>query len=128
MTQFPEVRLYLERAHRALEIAESLLAQGYAGDAASKAYYAMFYAARACLKTEGVVVSEPPAVETAFGHYFARRGRLDPRFHRALKMARDVREIADYSIEKEVLATTARQTIDDGRAFLAAVEGLLGPP
>jgi len=39
-----EVRRYLEKAEHALFVAESLLEHGHIPDAASKTYYAMFYA------------------------------------------------------------------------------------
>ncbi len=42
-----EVKRYLEKADHALIVAEDLMVQGHTPDAASKVYYAMFYAAKA---------------------------------------------------------------------------------
>ena len=60
-----EVKRYLEKAEHALEVAQELLNAGYAPDAASKVYYAMFYAAQALLKSEGIHVVKHSAVESA---------------------------------------------------------------
>jgi len=51
-----EVRKLLEKADHALELAEELKRKDYHSDAASKVYYAMFYAAQALLKSEEVDV------------------------------------------------------------------------
>jgi len=48
-----EVRRYLDKADHALEVAEELLKDGHVPDAASKTYYAMYYAAQALLNAEG---------------------------------------------------------------------------
>lgn len=59
-----EVRRYLEKADHALLVAEELLERGHAPDAASKTYYAMFYAAKALLLSEGFEVVKHSAVES----------------------------------------------------------------
>ncbi|MCX5809955.1 MAG: HEPN domain-containing protein [Proteobacteria bacterium] len=51
-----ETKRYIERAEHALEVAKELKKGGYIPDAASKVYYAMFYAAQALLKNEGIDV------------------------------------------------------------------------
>ncbi len=43
----PEIQKLLEKADHALEVAEKLHQNGYSSDAASKIYYAMYYAAQA---------------------------------------------------------------------------------
>lgn len=69
-----EVRKYVEKAERALAVAESLLRGGYPADAASKSYYAMFYAAQAALRAEGIEVIKHSAVESFFGHHLVKGG------------------------------------------------------
>jgi len=44
-----EKLVLMERAGEKLEVARSLLEDGFYSDAVSRAYYAMFYAARALL-------------------------------------------------------------------------------
>lgn len=54
-----EVRKFLEKADHALAVAGELLQHGHAPDAASKIYYALFYAAQALLKSGGIDVIRP---------------------------------------------------------------------
>ena len=121
-----EVRKYLEKAEHALLVAEELRHGGHAPDAASKIYYAMFYAAQALLKSEGIEVIKHSAVESSFGYYFAKTGRLDPKFHKMLMSARKVREIADYDIDEEIVEPVASLKLEEGRAFLATIREFLG--
>ena len=63
-----EVKRYLRKAEHALEVAEDLLKDGHVPDAASKTYYAMYYAAQALLNADGIDVVKHSAVEAAFGY------------------------------------------------------------
>ncbi|MGD0234830.1 MAG: HEPN domain-containing protein [Syntrophorhabdales bacterium] len=120
-----EVKRYLRKAEHALEVAEALMKVGHSPDAASKVYYAMFYAAQALLKSEGIDVVKHSAVESAFGHHFAKPGKINPKYHRMLIDARKIREIADYDIEEEVVQPVASLKIEEGKAFVHEVNKLL---
>jgi len=65
----PEVQDYLKKADRALKVAENLLASGFDAEAAARAYYAMFYAAQALLKENGIQRVKHSAVQAAFGQH-----------------------------------------------------------
>ncbi len=67
MTLSPEVKAYLEKAHHALEVTEKLQLGKDFPDAAGKAYYAMFYAAQALLKSHGIEVVKDSAVASMLG-------------------------------------------------------------
>ena len=116
---------YLERAEHALAAATALAKAGFAADAASKTYYAMFYAAQALLSAEGVEVIKHSAVESEFGYRFAKTGRIDPRYHRMLLDARKVREIADYELQEEIVEPVAALKLDEGREFVALIKVML---
>jgi len=120
-----EVRRYLSKAEHALEVAEDLLKSGYAPDAASKIYYAMYYAAQALLIADGIDVVKHSAVESAFGCHFAKPGKIDPKFHRMLLNARKIREIADYDIDEEIVEPAASLKVDEGRAFISVIKDYL---
>lgn len=120
-----EVGRYMEKADHALRVAERLAQDGFAPDAASKVYYAMFYAAQALLKAEGIDVVKHSAVESAFGHRFAKPGKIDPKYHRMLIDARRIREIADYDILEEVVDPVASLKVEEGREFLNEIKRLL---
>jgi len=120
-----EIKGYLEKAEHALEVAGELLKAGYAPDAASKVYYAMFYAAQALLKSEGINGVKHSAVESALGFHFAKRGRIDPKYHRMLIDARRIRETVDYDLEEEIVEPVASLKVDEGRDFVDAIKTLL---
>ena len=85
----------------------------------------MFYAAQALLRADGIDVIKHSAVESAFGYYFVKTGRIDPKYHRMLIDARKIREIADYDIQEEIVEPTASLKIEDGKSFLTVIKGLL---
>jgi uncharacterized protein (UPF0332 family) len=120
-----EAEKYFQKAEHALEVARDLLEHGHAPDAASKIYYAMFYAAQALLKNAGIEVIKHSAVESAFGYYFVKPGKIDPAYHKMLISARKVREIADYDIQTEVIEPTASLKVEDGKAFIAAIKSAI---
>lgn len=113
-----EIVRLLDKADHALEVAEKLHRDGYPSDAASKIYYSMYYAAQSLLKSEGIDVVKHSAVESALGYYFAKQGKIDPKYHRMLIDARKIREIADYDIEEEIVEPVATLKIEEGKAFL----------
>lgn len=63
----PAQAALLQQASDSLAAARALLDLGYAGFAASRAYYAMFYIAEAFLEGEGLSFSKHSAVISAFG-------------------------------------------------------------
>ena len=121
-----EIRRYLDKTDHALVVAVDLMEQGHAPDAASKIYYAMFYATKALLAAEGIDVVKHLAVESAFGYYFAKPGRIYPRYHKMLMNARKIREIADYDIDEEIIEPVASLKIEEGRDFISAIKQVLG--
>jgi uncharacterized protein (UPF0332 family) len=120
-----EVEAYLTKARHALKVAEKLRAAEEFGDAAGKAYYAMFYAAQALLKAHGINVVKHSAVASMLGREFAKPGRIDSRFHRMFLNARRLRETADYGIFEEIDEPMAILSLKNSRLFIAEVERLL---
>jgi len=120
-----EVQKLLEKADHAIEVAGSLYGQGFVQDAASKLYYAMFYATQALLKSEGIEVVKHSAVESALGYYFAKPGRIDPKYHRMLINARKVREIIDYDIQEETVEPAAMLKLEDGKEFVTIMKAII---
>lgn len=121
----PEVQDYLKKADRALQVAENLLASGFDAEAAARAYYAMFYAAQALLKENGIQRVKHSAVQAAFGQHLVKIGKIDARFHRMLIDARETRELADYTIEEEVSAETAILRVKNAEEFIQIVKTLI---
>ena len=106
-----ETRLLLVRAHENLQIAELLRDQHYTDVAASRAYYAMFYAAQALLLERGFAFSSHSAVIAAFGREIAKPGILDAKYHRYLIDAQDMRNLADYGVKSSLTEDEVRLMI-----------------
>ena len=93
-----EIQALLHKARDSQQAALLLKQEGYLDFAASRAYYALFYAAESLLLDRGLSYSSHAAVIAAFGKEFAKTNDLDSRFHRYLIDAHDLRNIGDYDI------------------------------
>jgi uncharacterized protein (UPF0332 family) len=111
-------RDYLAQAQGRLAAARLLLSQGFAEDAISRAYYAMFYAAEALLEGEGLEFSSHAAVIAAFGRHFARTGRVPAEYHRALIKAEALRRRGDYGPFEDVTTDDAEGQVSQAERFL----------
>lgn len=120
-----EIGKLIEKAEHALKVAEQLIKNGFPSDASSKIYYSMYYAAQALLKSHSIDVVKHSAVESAFGFHFAKTGKLDVKYHKMLIEAREIREIADYDTEEEIVEPVASLKIKEGKSFLKAVKDVL---
>ncbi len=116
----------IQDARGSLAAARLLLDGGYPGYAASRAYYAMFYAAQALLEGEQLSFSKHSAVIAAFGQRFAHAGRVPTEFHRFLITAQELRHSGDYSHEDVVTLDQAREQLDHAERFITLAEQLLG--
>jgi uncharacterized protein (UPF0332 family) len=124
--------LFLEKARRSLQVAEEILASGSPDFAASRLYYAYFYAAQALLATKGLSFNRHGQVIAQYGRHFSKTSILDPKFHKSIGTAFELRQLGDYqaevSIEPEMvvdLASTCRQFIDAASTY---IEGISEPP
>jgi len=120
-----EVKKLLEKAERALQVADSLLTQEYFEDACSKAYYAMFYAAQALLKHHGIEVKKHSAVIAKFGEHFVKTGVIDSTYHRLFIDAREDRETADYNVFATIDQETAEERVTAAKEFVREVKSHL---
>ncbi|MDR3545022.1 MAG: HEPN domain-containing protein [Candidatus Limnocylindrales bacterium] len=123
----PEQRRLLEMARRAHEAAARSISANDAATAANRAYYAMLYAAQAALVGEQVEVRSHGAVHAAFGIRFAKTARLDPRLHRWLLDAFDLRLLADYDPMWTLEAESIRETVEQAGHMIDAIERFLEP-
>ena len=120
-----QTRAYLDKANENIKAGLDLIRDGHYEIAASRAYYAMFYAAEALLTEEGHEFSSHGAVHGAFGKQFTKTGRLDAKFHRYLIDAYRERQAADYDAPAEVGLEEAQTLLDQAKEFLAAAKSLL---
>ena len=114
-----ETQKLLEKASHSLHSAEVLLKDGENEDAAGRAYYAMFHTAKAFLCEKDMTrFTKHGAVHGAFGKYFAKTGKLDPKFHRQLINTFNKRLQGDYDIHSNFSAEDVSVMIEQAQEFL----------
>lgn len=104
-------------------------------------YYAMYMAALSALAKAGYKSKSHTATLCALEELFVRRKHLEPEFvrmldmHRvqpedieALSLARDRREIAQYSVTRKTTHALAAKTKEDAYRFVQRMERLVGAP
>ena len=122
----PEPSSRVRHAEASLRAAEILLREGLYRDAVSRAYYAMFYAAKALLATKGLHPRTHGGVLQALGEHFAKPGTLDPELTGSLGFAMQSRQRADYGEDFVVTAEDAMALVARARAFVSRLAGLVG--
>lgn len=118
-------RHLLEKAERAIQAADVLLTASGPEFAAGRAYYAMFYTAEALLHERDQTFSKHGALHAAYGKEFSKTGLLDPKFHRWLINAFDLRLQEDYDAETLVSGKRVEEMLEQARTFLAAAREFL---
>jgi uncharacterized protein (UPF0332 family) len=98
----PPAVLFIEKAHRALATAKSLLTAGDDDGACNRAYYAMFDAAHAALFALDIEGLHAPikthnGLVAKFGQHLVLSGRLAAEHGEAINIVQTYRLIADYS-------------------------------
>jgi len=118
-------RKFLDRSLDAIEVAEGILDMNKPEMAAGRAYYAMFYIAEALLAEKDLGFSTHGQVIGAYGLHFAKTKELDPKFHRWLVDAFDVRVTGDYDVDESIGAELVTSLINQAREFLEAAQKYL---
>jgi uncharacterized protein (UPF0332 family) len=118
----------LDKATRAARVARSAIDDGNFDDATSRAYYAMFNAARAALELVATPldlsnVARHGTILTAFGLHLIKAGHLDRELGSALTTASVLRKGADYG-DRPVSAEAAIAVTGDAENFVACVRDL----
>ena len=114
----------LLKAQQSLAASQLLLKNNYTDFAASRAYYAMFYAAEALLDREGLSFSSHSGVISAFGREFAKTQRVPSKFHRYLIEAQSLRNTGDYGQLNAVDQEQALKLVQQAEEFLETVKAM----
>ncbi len=118
----PQQMRLLEKAHKSLEAARLLSASNLYSFAISRAYYVMFYVAKAMLLSLGMATSKHSGVIALFGQHFGKTGRVATEYHRYLSEGHNKRTISDYDDEVEMTEAEADLQIERAAKFLAMGE------
>lgn len=125
MVSKAEIKHYLERAQTALQQSTDNLNLGHYDVATSRAYYAMFYAAKALLTSQDISTSKHSAVHSAFAQFFVKPGLIEAEYSRMLGNAFRMRLDSDYEIIPTSTKTSAEQTLDDAKKFVTCAKDYL---
>jgi uncharacterized protein (UPF0332 family) len=120
-----EARASLERAAQSIAAARQLVSGGYFDFAASRAYYAAFYAATAILLSEGMEASKHSAVIALIHQRFVKTGKLSKEQGKALNWLSEMRSVGDYGGTAHVSQDQVDQAIHAAEEFLSAIQSLL---
>jgi len=120
-----EIAANLERAEQSLLAARQLASGGYDDFAASRAYYAAFYAATAALLAEGIEFSKHTGVISFIHKQFVRSGRLSKEQGKTLNWLFELRGIGDYGGMVHVAPEQVEAAIQSAEEFVAAIRSLL---
>ena len=127
------VRLRMEQATATLREAHILIAEHAGRGAVNRAYYAMFYAVLALLATKGLGSSKHSGTISLFDREFVKPGDLPKELSRALHMAFERRQQADYGELTQLDEPAAAWAIEEAETFIRRVRdyltsrGLLSP-
>jgi len=120
-----EVIANLERAEQAVDAARKLVSDGYYDFAASRAYYAVFYAASALLLHEGLEFRKHSGVIAAIHQQFIKSGKLEKEYGKNLNWLFELRSIGDYGVTVHVPKSDADQAIKAASSFLQKARSIL---
>jgi len=116
---------WLELAQVKLNHAQQIFEIDLFDDTVSRAYYAMFYAAKAALLSKGVVLRRHSASVAKFRELFVVTGRVDSEYLHYLGQAQSARERSDYAPFAPVTRAGAKEILKAAEAFIAKVKEIL---
>lgn len=119
-SQHPEeIAANIERAEQSVGAARELASGGYCDFAASRAYYAAFYAATAVLLSEGLELNKHSAVIASIHQRFVKTGKLDKEHGKTLNWLFELRG-GRFSESDQVPDWTDKREVKSGSALRAA--------
>jgi len=115
-------KAHLEKAVDRLRVAEKLFRDGDYEDAVSRAYYAMYHAARAALSTLNVFPKTHEGVVTEFGRRLVLADIFPKELGRNLADAKAARETYEYSVTAIVGKSEAGAILSNAQLFVDAIK------
>lgn len=116
-----EVGLLLDKSRRSVKAAELLFEKGNPDFAASRAYYAMFYAAEAALLERGETYSKHAGVISGFYHHFVVPKELPQKLHESFHAAFEDRQQGDYAFLDPFPREEAKKLLSQAKQFVTEV-------
>lgn len=120
-----ELRLMLGKAREDISLASKIVDGGPYRVAASRAYYAAFYAMQAALLSMNITRSKHSGVISAFNLQFVKPGVFPSHFGALVSDLFRYRNIADYEFEHRIGEAEARSLIHAAEEIVAAITDYL---
>ncbi|MCK9150522.1 HEPN domain-containing protein [Methanobacterium alcaliphilum] len=117
--------ILLENAHEKLEAAKNLFENEFYNDSVSRAYYAMFFAAKALLLRKNIHPKTHRGLISQFGMEFVKNNEFKKELFDLLARAQEDREEADYGLFSKIGENEAKTIIKGAELFLDECELLL---
>jgi uncharacterized protein (UPF0332 family) len=112
-----EVEILIRKAESKLSTAKILFE-----DAISRAYYSMFYATKALLRTRNIVTKTHKGLISKFGLEFVKNGEIGEEYASMISTVEERRERADYDAYYEPSGDEAEKIIEDAERFLERIK------
>lgn len=110
------------KAQKFLQSAAVLLELEDFDSCASRAYFAMFYAAQAALMRGGRTLPTSQGIRSAFIAEFVASGQYPEKAAKMLNRAAELQEIGDYSTEFAISRGDAERVLQEAEAFVNSVQ------
>jgi len=120
-----EVEAHIKRSERSLKSAVFLLEKSMYEDAASRAYYSVFHAAKAVLASVEEHPKTHEGVVRMFGKKFVKTGVFPAEMGKMLVLAKGLREKADYEPTIIVQKEHVEDIIGKATNFLKVIKEYL---
>jgi uncharacterized protein (UPF0332 family) len=120
-----EIAAQLERAEISLQAAKELLEKEYYDIAASRAYYAAFYASSALLLSAGIDPSKHSGVIAAIHREFVKTGKLDKEQGKNLNWLFELRSVGDYGVIVHVSGDESTHAVKIAEKYIQTIKQLL---
>ncbi len=120
-----EKDLLMEKAKEKLEVAKDLLEEKHYSDAVSRAYYSMFFAARALLSMKDMYPKTHRGVISKVAEEFVKDKKLSQDVFRDFAATQEEREKADYGIISDISKDDAKDAVMAAERFIGAAKELL---
>jgi uncharacterized protein (UPF0332 family) len=120
-----EISKLIEKAERSLEVSRLLLNRGDYDFAVSRAYYAMFYCAKAMLLTRGITTKKHSSTVSLFCEKFVKSGEFSEELASYLIDAFRKRQIGDYDVFIMPTKDEAEDLINKANLFVKEVKSWL---
>jgi len=109
----------LHKSWEKLQAAKTDMDNEFFGDAASRAYYAVFHAISAVLAEQGLSFSSHAQTLGAFNREFVKTGIFPPHSYRILQRLFEDRQLGDYDWSRDLDKETAENDVRDAESLIS---------